>query len=202
MTLRCGGQPRPALPKKIKKEVLEELTEKTMLKPKEINALYRRFRLLARESGYLFPEQFRQTMGVLGLTDDPFLPDRMFLVFDIDQDGKLSFFEFASSLAVMIRGTEDEKLKLSFEMTAGRRGAPSISFKDFQQLIRACSTMMQSLVTPDALPVDDMTIRRMFRDLSSDESNDEDAVITMEDYKAAARAMMISWSASDFRLHL
>lgn len=188
MTLRCGGQPRPALPKKIKKEVLEELTEKTMLKPKEIKALYRRFRLLARESGYLFPEQFRQTMGVLGLTDDPFLPDRMFLVFDIDQDGKLSFFEFASSLAVMIRGTEDEKLKLSFEMTAGRRGAPSISFKDFQQLIRACSTMMQSLVTPDALPVDDVTIRRMFRDLSSDESNDEDAVITMEDYKAAAQS--------------
>lgn len=188
MPARCGCGAAPALPKTIKREALEELTLKTKLKPAEVKALYRRFRLLA-PSGYMLPDQFRETMGVLGLTDDPFLPDRMFIVFDADQDGKLSFFEFASSLAVMIRGTEDEKLQLSFEMAAGRRGAPGISFSDFQQLIRACNNMMQSIVTPDVRPVHDDHIRLMFRDLASDGSGDdrEEPVITMEDYKFAAQ---------------
>jgi hypothetical protein len=134
----------------------------------------------------LLPDQFKQTMGVLGLTDDPFLPDRMFRIFDANQDGKLSFFEFASSLATMIRGTEDEKLKLSFEMTAGQRGAIGIRFEDFEKLIHACGTMMESLVTPDIRPVDNDHIRRMFGDISSD--RDGESVITIDDYKAAAQS--------------
>lgn len=187
--MSCGcGTSRAVLPKTIKGDALEALTKDTKLTAKEVRALYRRFRLMA-PSGYLLPEQFRRTMGVLGLTDDSFLPDRMFLVFDIDQDGKLSFREFALSLAIMIRGTEDEKLKLSFEMSAGRRGATGLSLADFQKLIRACNTMMQSIVTPDANPMDDVGIRRLFNDLSSDVSDDDgEAIITMEDYKAAAQS--------------
>lgn len=189
LQMSCGcGTSKAVLPKQIKGDALEALTKETKLTAKEVKALYRRFRLLA-PSGYLLPDQFRRTMGVLGLTDDSFLPDRMFLVFDIDEDGKLSFREFALSLAIMIRGTEDEKLKLSFEMSAGRRGATGLSLADFQQLIRACNVMMQSLVTPDANPLDDIAVRRLFNDLSSDVSDDDgEAVITMEDYKAAAQS--------------
>jgi len=180
----CGAA--PVLPKTIKREILEELTQQTKLNASEVKALYRRFRLLAGQSGCMLPEQFRQTMGVLGLTDDPFLPERMFMVFDINQDGKLSFFEFASSLAVMLRGTEEEKLKLSFEMTAGKHDASGISFDNFQHLIKASNTMMMSLVTPDVLPADDDQIRKMFDDLASDASGDE-AVITLDDYTRAAQ---------------
>ncbi|CAE7754353.1 ncsA, partial [Symbiodinium pilosum] len=82
-------------------------------------ALYARFRRLA-PSGYLLQQQFQQTMGVMGLTDDHFLVDRMFHVFDTDHDGKLSFIEFATALAVMIRGSEDEKLAFSFQIVAGK----------------------------------------------------------------------------------
>lgn len=182
----CGGS--PVLPKKLRKEDLDSLTETSRLKPTEVRALYARFRRLAPK-GYLYPDQFRETLGVLGIVDDHFLPDQMFRVFDIDQDGKLSFHEFASSLAVMIRGSEDEKLKLSFDMAAGHRGAAVISFEEFERLIRACNTMMLSLLA-DAPPmgtVSEEDIRKMYFDLASDNSGDENVVMTVENYRAAAQ---------------
>lgn len=184
----CGGP--PLLPKKIKREKLEVLTTATGLKPKEVKALYARFRRLA-PTGYLLPDQFKQTLGVIGLTDDPFLPDRMFRVFDEDQDGKLSFDEFATSLAIMIRGSEEQKLKLSFEMAAGNRGAPGISFEDFQCLINACNTMMSSLVAPSDCLTSEEDIRRLFHDLTADEHDspsEADKLITLESYKLAAQS--------------
>lgn len=181
------------MPKRLPREQLEELCEETKLTPKEVRALYSRFRRLA-PNGFLNKEQFRQTMGVLGLTDDTFLPDRMFKVFDADQDEKLSFQEFATSLAVMIRGTEDEKLKLSFDMTAGQRGASGIKLEDFHRLIQACNTMMSSMVAPSRNVTTKEDVERLFHDLSSDEGcigRDGDAsdgeVITLEAYKAAAQ---------------
>lgn len=74
----------------------------------QVKALYARFRRLA-PNGYLLPEQFKQTMGVLGLSDDTFLPLHMFRVFDSAGDGKLSFQEFVTALAIMLRGTEETK---------------------------------------------------------------------------------------------
>lgn len=67
------------LPKTIRREWLQELTAQTQLNTSEVKALYARFRRLA-PSGYLLPEQFKQTMGVLGLSDDPFLAEHMFRV--------------------------------------------------------------------------------------------------------------------------
>eukprot|EP00913_Durusdinium_trenchii_P024067 g22603.t1 len=105
MVCACGAA--PALPKRIRKDVQEAMPScDRILTPTEVKALYARFRRLA-PSGYLLKQQFQQTMGVMGLSDDHFLADRMFVVFDSNQDGRLSFEEFASALAIMIRGTED-----------------------------------------------------------------------------------------------
>lgn len=186
---------RLRLPKKLQRDVLEELCEATKMSPVEVKALYSRFRRLA-PSGTLTKEQFRNTMGVLGLTDNTFLPDRMFKIFDADCDELLTFAEFATSLAVMIRGTEDEKLKLSFDMTAGQRGAKGISRQDFNQLIVACNSMMNSLVAPTHVTTQD-DVDGLFHDLSSDgggrfgfESDHDSSdgeMITWEAYKAAAQ---------------
>lgn len=175
------------LPKRIQPQLLEELTRNTTLNPAEVKALYSRFRKLAPD-GFLQPEQFRQTMGVLGLSDDSFLPDRMFHVFDSSGDGRLSFKEFATALAVMIRGTEDEKLMLSFQMAAGSRDAKGISQQDFERLIKACNRMMSSLVPPIG-PQSYEDVDRLFYDLTlnKDTETDDEAVITFEGYKAAAQ---------------
>jgi len=186
------------LKKRLSREELEELAAKTKFSQKEVRALYSRFRRLA-PYGYLNAEQFRNTMGVLGLTDNTFLPDRMFKIFDVDGDDALNFEEFATSLAVMIRGTEDEKLRLSFDMTAGVRGAKGITQQDFHQLIEACNAMLNSLVAPTGGAATEEDVDRLFHDLSSDEgghhahsssdSGEETGkeVITWEAYRAAAQ---------------
>jgi Ca2+-binding EF-hand superfamily protein len=178
------------LPKKIRREVLDELTAGTKLKDKEVKALYSRFRRLAPD-GYLMPEGFRQTMGAIGLTDDSFLPERMFQVFDSDNDGQLSFTEFATSLAVMIRGEEAEKLKLSYKMAAGSN-SNGIALEDFRKLIRACSNTMSSLVAPPSSITSDEEIDRLFNDMSSADEADFSA---SEGGFAASGQRMISLAA-------
>lgn len=177
----CGAA--PALPKRIKKDALETMTSSTSLTAAEVKALYARFRRLA-PSGYLLKQQFQQTMGVMGLTDDHFLADRMFEVFDSNQDGRLSFEEFASALAIMIRGSEDEKLKLSFNMVAGRE-AKGLRLEDFQHLVASCNHMMSSLVAPTGRLTTDEDVKRLFHDLASESEGEE--VISLDAYKAAAQ---------------
>lgn len=182
MVCACGAA--PALPKRIRKDVQEAITSSTSLTPTEVKALYARFRRLA-PSGYLLKQQFQQTMGVMGLSDDHFLADRMFVVFDSNQDGRLSFEEFASALAIMIRGTEDEKLALSFSMVAGDKEAKGLHLEDFQHLVASCNHMMSSLVAPTGRLTSEEEVKRLFHDLASETDGEE--VIRLDAYKAAAQ---------------
>eukprot|EP00931_Biecheleriopsis_adriatica_P056529 TRINITY_DN33497_c0_g1_i1.p1 TRINITY_DN33497_c0_g1~~TRINITY_DN33497_c0_g1_i1.p1 ORF type:complete len:819 (-),score=162.72 TRINITY_DN33497_c0_g1_i1:30-2486(-) len=201
--MSCGCSTGTSLPKAIRRDWLEDLTTRTKLKEHEVKALYARFRKLA-PNGFLQPEKFRQTLGVLGLSDDTFLPDRMFHVFNLSGNGKLTFQEFANALAVMIRGSEDEKLKLSFEMAAGHRNADGVSLKDFQRLILACDRMMQSLVAPTSSLMSIEDADRLFLSITGCEPGaEEDTVMSLESYKAAAqsseeflRAIGLVWHTS------
>jgi Ca2+-binding EF-hand superfamily protein len=182
----CGGG-RSKLPKKISPELLLEITAQTRLKEKEVKALYARFRKIS-PNGFLLPEGFKKTMGAIGLSGDDFLPDRMFAVFDSNHDGQLSFKEFATSLAVMIRGDEADKLKLSFNMAAGSHDG--ITLDDFRKLIRASATTMSALVAPLDTLSSDEDIERLFNDLSSDEGCAEGKarMISMKGYEDAAQS--------------
>lgn len=172
------------LPKTIRREWLQELTAQTQLNISEVKALYARFRRLA-PCGYLLPEQFKQTMGVLGLSDDPFLAEHMFRVFDSSGDGQLSFHEFVAALAIMIRGTEDQKLQLSFDMAAGKCAAESLSLEDFKKLIRACRGLTSSLVaTADDTSEKDM--ERLFYEIVGADAGSS-PMMTLEMYKAAVQ---------------
>jgi len=161
------------------------MTSTTRLQAAEVKALYARFRRLA-PSGYLLQQQFQQTMGVMGLTDDHFLVDRMFQVFDTDHDGKLSFIEFASALAIMIRGTEDEKLAFSFQIVGGKE-ASGVRLEDFQQLVASYNRMMSSLVAPTGRLTSDEDVKRLFHELASTGDGTEEEVISLDAYKAAAQ---------------
>lgn len=58
---------------------------------------------------------------MLGMLDDLFLAHRMFYAFDTNHDGYLDFVEFAVALGTMIRGTDDEKLALAFQILSPPR---------------------------------------------------------------------------------
>ncbi|CAK0830353.1 unnamed protein product, partial [Prorocentrum cordatum] len=131
-------------------------------------------------------DEAKVSMGVLGLTDDSFIAERMFEVFDQNGDGLLCFSEFSSSLGVMLKGTEDQKLKLSFDMVAGRKAW--IAKADFKNLVSACNAAKASMAVPqDGLTRED-EVERLFEELAAHcgEVQDGEPVLTLDGYKWAA----------------
>ncbi|KAL8448179.1 hypothetical protein Emed_003926 [Eimeria media] len=113
----CGRAPAEAekLPLRVPVEMAEDIQKNTRLSLKEIQGLYNRFRKYA-PCGRLFFSRFCDTLGVLGMLDDTMIAERMFRAFDKNKDRELSFTEFATALGVMMRGTDDQKLNLSFRI--------------------------------------------------------------------------------------
>jgi Ca2+-binding EF-hand superfamily protein len=48
-------------------------------------------------------------MGILGQQENAFLADRIFEVFDVNNDGVLTFEEYSHIMDVLCNGTEEEK---------------------------------------------------------------------------------------------
>lgn len=76
------------LPRVIRSDMQKAVMSQTSLNVAEINSLYLRFRQLA-PSGEMTFGKFRNTMGMLGMLDDLFLPYRMFCAFDANEDHKV-----------------------------------------------------------------------------------------------------------------
>ena len=55
-------------------------------------------------------------MGMLGMGKNVFLADRIFQVFDSDNNGNLNFDEFLRIFDVLIKGSEKEKNLFSFKL--------------------------------------------------------------------------------------
>ncbi|KAL8427935.1 hypothetical protein Efla_003449 [Eimeria flavescens] len=113
----CGRAPAVAgrLPPRVPPKMAEDIIKNTQLSSKEIQGLYDRFRKYA-PSGRLLFSRFCDTLGVLGMLDDTMIAERMFRAFDRNRDRELSFTEFATALGIMMRGTDDQKLDLSFRI--------------------------------------------------------------------------------------
>ncbi|PFH38726.1 hypothetical protein BESB_010680 [Besnoitia besnoiti] len=118
------------LPKKLDKTVLEGIEARTNLGPKEIKDLYKRFRKIAPDGSLPF-SRFCDTLGVLGMVDETFLAERLFNAFDTNGDSRLSFTEFAVALGIMMRGSDDEKLDLSFKILNPTYGGVATCLADY-----------------------------------------------------------------------
>lgn len=196
--LHCVRGDTTLLPDSIPKPLHDQVLAYTRLNETEVKTLYDRFRRLA-PAGSLALEQFQQAMGILGVIDDAFIAKRMFRAFDANADGLLDFFEFANSLAIMLRGTDSEKLTLSFKMIAGT--PDGITFEDFRSLLNACSTTMTTLLDGAFRhQASDSEARHLFSKLvdvnrcsagldesSTDGIHHKAPMISLEAFKAAAR---------------
>lgn len=76
------------LPRAIPLEMQKAVIEQTNMTITEVNSLYLRYRQLA-PNGEMSFMKFRNTMGMLGMLDDLFLPHRMFCAFDANEDNKV-----------------------------------------------------------------------------------------------------------------
>eukprot|EP00923_Selenidium_pygospionis_P011050 GHVN01019247.1.p1 GENE.GHVN01019247.1~~GHVN01019247.1.p1 ORF type:complete len:959 (-),score=151.24 GHVN01019247.1:1516-4392(-) len=121
----------PKIPKTCPQDYITVLQLRTELRSEEIQVLYSRFRKIAPR-GYMSFSKFRDTMGMLGMLDDSLLSERMFMAMDVDNDGLLGFVEFASSIGVMTRGSDDDKLELAFRVLNPGYGAPPLG-SDYEE---------------------------------------------------------------------
>lgn len=100
----------------LKRKHVRELTVQTHFSAEEIDALHAHFRSIASsqtDDGYIDRSEFREAMG---LSDSLFV-DRLFQLFDENDDGNINFQEFLCGLSILcIRGTLEEKMLFSFRI--------------------------------------------------------------------------------------
>merc|ERR1719421_2263884 len=127
--MACCGVPQSG--------ALEELCAETSLLPEEVKALADRFKKVA-PAGFMDEEKFVNALGIVGIAgSDSYIAGRIFRVFDSDKNNRVELNEFVRALAVLLRGTEQEKLRFSFQL-ADSRGVGRINFADFAALVHGC----------------------------------------------------------------
>jgi 1-phosphatidylinositol-4-phosphate 5-kinase len=161
---------------------MEALSGETGLSVKEIRALRERFSKIAPR-GHMSREQFKQTLGMLGMTPNDYIPNRMFSVFDSNGDNTLTFEEYLRAFAILLRGSEEARLNLSFRL-ADASGTGALSYEDFKALVEACqSTSMAILESNTTGLITEPEIRDLFHDISSPPHTS----ISLPDYMQAVR---------------
>ncbi|EFC38422.1 predicted protein [Naegleria gruberi] len=107
---------QPGKNKQYRKNELKKLVEITHFDMDEIMKLYEQFISISssrEDDGVIDKNEFKEA---LGLKDSLFV-DRMFSLFDGDNDGTIDVREFICGLSVFCeKGTIDEKLKFSFRI--------------------------------------------------------------------------------------
>ncbi len=68
-----GGRTLSELPRRLRADERALLVAETNLNDKEVDALYSRFRKVAAPNATMTLEQFRGSLGILGLTENNFL---------------------------------------------------------------------------------------------------------------------------------
>jgi len=100
----------------LKRKQLKELQVQTHFDADEIMALYAHFRSIASsqtDDGQIDRDEFREAIG---LADSLFV-DRLFSLFDENDDGYINFQEFICGLSILcVRGTLEEKTLFSFRI--------------------------------------------------------------------------------------
>jgi Ca2+-binding EF-hand superfamily protein len=121
-----------------------QLRNKTHFDVTEIQILYEQFKTLAPEEKGITRDAFNQCLGALGRQTN-LVMDRMFLFYDQNEDGVISFDEFVSALSILVKGGQDEKLKFVFEgYDLDRKGY--LVYKDFHDMFKAYFNVSIELV--------------------------------------------------------
>lgn len=120
-------------------------------------------------------------MGLLGGKHHPYLADRMFEVFDRDEDCLLVFAEFAAIMDVLCNGSEDEKNQFSFALMDNNENG-TITFEEFYDYFSQVISHWSSLINSH-VRVNRQDLHRIFREIDVD----DDKVIRYSEYRRAIR---------------
>jgi len=159
----------------------------------EIDALYTHFKSIASshvEDGVIDREEFREAMG---LSESLFV-DRLFQLFDENDDGNINFEEFLCGLSILcVRGTLEEKMMFSFRIY-DFDGDTKISNEELTSMLKTSLRENGVGLTPAQI---DQVIRATF----SEADINGDGFIDFDEYKklVAKHPSILSNMTLDFK---
>ena len=102
-----------ALPCELSREEVDRFASSTLFNGREVRALWYHFKAVSNRADTITRAQFQTAV----LFKDTALLDRIFRVFDADDDDKISFAEYMSCVSTMSsKASQDDKLRLAFHI--------------------------------------------------------------------------------------
>eukprot|EP00939_MAST-03C_sp_MAST-3C-sp1_P003213 g3213.t1 len=139
---------------------IKTLSEISSFSTSDLAKLHSRFHGISHHTT-VSPNDFRLALGIFGMTSDSILSQRLFSVFDKGGDGQLSFADYAMGLNIMMKGTVEEKLRMSFQIM-DISGNDFVSFDEFnailQSMARTYSGIMGESLKSAGIPKDEVDI--------------------------------------------
>ncbi|KAI7889889.1 uncharacterized protein EV154DRAFT_513249 [Mucor mucedo] len=151
------------------------LSKSTHFSPKEIQDLRQRVNSQDQDkiTEDVFKNSVKQYLPTVSANDEPFLK-RLYAAFGGDREKSIDFREFVDGLSIFVKGTADEKLKLSFKLYDVDKDG-FISKTELEQVMLQLSQMSDE----DRSEEVQCAIDCMFRDLDVD----CDGKLSFEEYK-------------------
>lgn len=151
---------------------------------REVKKLRSQFKRIAGKNGTLSIEEFRQSLGVVGMIQDSLLCQRLFSVFNKSKTGAINFAEFLEGLGVLVKGSVDEKLDFAFAM-CDIDGSGEITYEELLLTVDSIMRIYSGIMgTPnDSATLDTVKVRKMFNKLD----RNHDGKINVEEYKRGMR---------------
>ena len=163
---------------------LDDIEETKHFNKREVKKLRSQFKRIAGKNGRLSPDEFRQSLGVVGMIQDSLLCQRLFSVFNKSKSGTISFSEFLEGLGVLVKGSVDEKLDFAFAM-CDIDGSGEITYEELLLTVQSIMRIYSGIMgTPNnSAALDTVKVQRMFNKLD----RNKDGKINVEEYKRGMR---------------
>lgn len=146
---------------------------------KELQNLAKQFDTWTNKQNMMDREGFRKSLGLLGMVQDALLCHQLFRVFNRSGTGQINFEEYVNGLGVLMKGTLDEKLDFSFNMT-DIDGSGEISFEELLLTVDSMMRIYAGIMGGGhGTTIDKEKIRRVFAHLD----RNHDGKISLEEYK-------------------
>lgn len=132
---------------------------------KELRVLEEQFREISR-NGRLDRKEFRTSLGILGMVRDSLICDRLFDVFCVQNENSkpqefLTFEQYTTGLAIMVKGTVEQKLDFGFDMIdIDSRGY--FTFEDLNIIIQSLSHIFTGVMGQDETSISKSEVSSIF----------------------------------------
>ena len=127
--------------------------------------------------GFLTKDSFRQSLGLFGLQNAPFLSDRIFSIIDSNHDGQADFNDYLTYLEILLNGSEPQKAQQSFDIF-DHSSQGVLRYEDIEKMVLEICILWNVMTGEKVVPTPQYlaSIVEYF-------DRDHDGIISLQDYQ-------------------